>query len=163
VTTSQRIAISLLSVLLALAIAALCLGVLNSLHNPKLWLTATVGFFFYGLLFCSAGWLLALPLVVLIRRADGWHFWAALAVGSAIGPATMILFAAYLELKSNLPWSAIFSHRNPLSNTLTWLSAVISLLTTLFFLLFLRRAQREQPKDVIAAQIAPPDNFKRNI
>jgi hypothetical protein len=45
VTTSQRTAISLLSVLLTLAIAAPCLGVLNSPHNPKMWLTATVGFF----------------------------------------------------------------------------------------------------------------------
>jgi hypothetical protein len=158
VTTSQRIAISLLSVLLTLAIAAPCLGVLNSPHNPKMWLTATVEFFFYGLLFCFPGWLLALPLVVLIRRADGWHFWAALAVGSAIGPAAMILFATYVGLKSNLPLNAIFSLRTPMSNTLTYLATVLSLLTTLFFLLFLRRAQREQ-QNSIASQALTSPNF----
>lgn len=160
-TTSQRIAISLLSVLLTLAIAAPCFGVLNSPHNPKMWLTATVGFFFYGLLFCFAGWLLALPLVVLIRRADGWHFWAALAVGSAIGPVTMILFAIYVGLKSNVSLNAIFSHRDPMSNTLTCVAAVISLLTTLFFLLFLRRAQREQQNNIAGQSVSSP-NFDRN-
>jgi hypothetical protein len=156
-TTSQRIAISLLSVLLTLAIAAPCLGVLNSPHNPKMWLTATVGFLFYGFLFCFAGWLLALPLVVLIRRADGWHFWAALAVGSAIGPAIMILFAIYVGLKSNLPLNAIFSHRDPMSITLTYLAAVLSLLTTLFFLLFLRRAQREQQNSIVSPTLTSPN------
>jgi hypothetical protein len=158
VTTSQRIAISLLSVLFTLAIAAPCLGVLNSPHNPKMWLTATVGFFFYGLLFCSVGWLLALPLVVLIRRADGWHLWAPLAVGTAIGPATMILFTIYVGLKSNLPLNAIYSHRDPMSNTFICLATVISLLTTLFFLLFLRRAQREQQNKIASQAVTSPDS-----
>jgi hypothetical protein len=153
VTTSQRIAISLLSVLFTLAIASLLLAVLNTPHNPKLWLTAILGFFFYGLLFCAAGWLLGLPLVVLVRRTDGWHFWTALAIGTAIGPITITLFALWQGLKSNIPLSVVFFHRNPLSNTLTWLAAAIALLTTLFFLLALRRAQREQNKDVGDGQI----------
>jgi hypothetical protein len=153
VTTSQRIAISLLSVLLALAIASPLLAVLNSPHNPKLWLTATLGFFFYGLLFCAAAWLVGLPLVVLVRRTDGWHFWTALAIGTAIGPITITLFALWQGLKSNIPLRVVFFHRNPLTNALTWLAAAIALLTTLFFLLALRRTQREQNKDVGDGQI----------
>jgi hypothetical protein len=69
----------------------------------------------------------------------------------------MILFTIYVGLKSNLPLNAIFSQRDPMSNTLTCLAAVISLLTTLFFLLFLRRAQREQQNSITSQTVTSPN------
>jgi hypothetical protein len=46
-------------------------------------------------IFCSAGflvilgWLVALPLVLVIDRADGWRFWVLGIYGTLLGPAIM--------------------------------------------------------------------------
>ena len=79
------------------------------------------------------GWLLGVPFVLLVRNAKGWRFWIYLALGSGIGPGIILI----MSLRSVEPadYSAV-----PIS-------AAISSLTTLIYLLLLRRAQLARKSD----------------
>jgi hypothetical protein len=89
-----------------------------------------------GVIFASPGWLISLPLVLTVSNIRGWHFWAKLAIGSAIGPIVMsgiALYGRWSHPKSASSESYMF----PL------LATAISALASLFFLLLLRRAQNQ--------------------
>ena len=81
------------------------------------------------------GWLLGLPYVLLVRSSRGWRFWVYLALGSGIGPA-LVLFAVLTRASS---------HDLTTDDYVNFcISAVVSSLTTLTYLLLLRRAQLAQ-------------------
>jgi len=85
------------------------------------------------LLFMLPGWILALPFVIYFKNADGWRAWAILAVGTAIGPCFM------------LGWPLLAFGR------INWqgdgpggvMALFIGFLTTLFYVLLLRRFTRK--------------------
>ena len=100
----------------------------------------------------------------MVRRTNGWHFWVLLAAGSCIGPVIMVLFAAYRSTQTG--WRSGVNLRNLVAapHSLLYLAAGVSFLTTLFFLLFLRRAQRTRnPKRIgfMTGQLAVPEDFDR--
>jgi multisubunit Na+/H+ antiporter MnhC subunit len=100
----------------------------------------------------------------MVRRTDGWRFWAVLAVGTVIGPMTILAFAVYQGLKSNSPLRMILFANDPMPNPLMLLAAGISFLTTLFFLLFLRHAQQIRKSERVGfmrGQLEVPDDFDR--
>jgi hypothetical protein len=78
------------------------------------------------------GWLLGLPYVLLVRNCIGQRFWAYLALGSGIGPV-LVLFAVLTRTDS---LSLTTDDYGTFCS-----SAVVSILTTLTYLLLLRRAQ----------------------
>lgn len=92
----------------------------------------------FVLVFSLLGWLLAIPAVILVKQVSGWRFWMWWGVGTCIGPAVMwgLALPAFLaDLFSGSPPL----HLDPWGVTE---SAAVACLTTLFYLLMLRRSQR---------------------
>jgi len=99
--------------------------------DPMLWLCVVAS------IFALPGWLLALPMVLLVQRVDGWRFWAIWAIGTAIGPLVLIGFDLYEWLAGGrvgpcTDWGSSFH----------WTGAWVAAVTALVYLLLVRRAQR---------------------
>ena len=89
---------------------------------------------------CSlVGWLFSAPLVLIVRSVRGWRFWIYWALGSCFGPLLMLALFALTFVPSghgsNPHWSP------PQLKGLIYLAATISILTTLLYLLLLRRIE----------------------
>jgi phosphatidylserine synthase len=145
-TTWRRISDSLLSVFFALAIGALCFAVLNSPSHPKAWLYALDFTFFVGLPFCGAGWLVSLPMVLMVRRTKGWRFWVLLCAGSCIGPVIMVFSALYRAHQRGRLSGVNLRNLVSAQHSLIYLAAGVSFLTTLFYFFFC--VERNEPSDV---------------
>lgn len=104
--------------------------------SPQAWLGSIVFFDYWVVLLSLPGWLLAIPAVLLVRDLRRRRFWLYLALGSCIGPVLILGIAFYSALSA--PNFAGFP-RNSMSTA--YLAAGISFLTTLIYLLLLRRAQ----------------------
>lgn len=81
------------------------------------------------------GWLLGIPYVLLVRSGRGTRFWIFLALGSGIGP--VIVFSPLLY--SLLAHSSLPSEHADYSTVA--ISAAVSSLAALIYLLLLRRVQ----------------------
>jgi hypothetical protein len=94
--------------------------------------------FITGMVFILSfpGWLLAIPIVLAVRNVKGWRFWMYFALGSSIGPAWILGMGLYFWLVS--PHHSGFS---PGPIDLYYRAVAVSSLTTLIYLLQLRRAQ----------------------
>ena len=83
------------------------------------------------ILLTFAGWLVAIPLVLLVKGFCRWRFWAWLAGGSCIGPVLWLVWRMVAEKGSaRFDLSAMPSQ-----------AIVVSFLATLIFILLLQRAQ----------------------
>jgi hypothetical protein len=138
----KRLFYSLISVVIG---AGVCGGVLVSqqmIMNPHMrfslqaWLGSIAFFDYWVVLLSLPGWLLAIPAVLLVRDLRRWRFWVYLALGSFIGPVLILGIAFYSAVRA--PNFAGFP-RDSMSTA--YLAAGISFLTTLIYLLLLRRAQ----------------------
>ncbi|HEY1903824.1 MAG TPA: hypothetical protein VGG56_15430 [Terracidiphilus sp.] len=89
--------------------------------------------------FCLIGWVFAVPAVLLVTNIRGGRFWLYWVLGSCVGPLLMLALCAVVFLVfpqgSGSPWL------NPALRPLVYLAGAISSLTSLFYLLLLRRAQ----------------------
>jgi hypothetical protein len=129
-----RIGYSLLSALIVLIVLSLGIGISNFRNGASEILTAALATFIYGGYLCLAGWILALPLVISIRRYRGWRYWTMMAGGTCIGPLVILLGALYL---------AHYAYH------LVYLAAGVSFLTSLLYLSFVRPRSKpvaEPPK-----------------
>lgn len=143
-TTHQRIGASLLSVLLAVSIVGPCASITTQAGKAE-WIGTTMILVVFWSPFCVLGWLLSLPVILRIRRIDKWRFWFLLAMGTGIGPAIMFSIAicfevsAVIERISSPNW-------DPAIKNYVYIATAISFLTTLIYLLILRRIEnRRQP------------------
>jgi hypothetical protein len=138
----KRLFYSLISVVLAAGISGAAVMLQQLLTNPhaqlgaEAWLGSVVFFDYWVVLLSLPGWLLAIPAVLLVTNLQGWRFWMYLVLGSFIGPVLILAIAIYSSIQG--PSFAGFS-RDAVSTA--FLAAAISCLTTLFYLLLLRRAQ----------------------
>jgi hypothetical protein len=94
--------------------------------------------FFVAMVFLVSlpGWLLAIPIVLAVRNIAGWRFWMYFALGTFIGPIWILSMGLYFSLVS--PHHAGFA---PGPSDLYYRAVAVSSLTTLIYLLLLRRAQ----------------------
>jgi hypothetical protein len=81
------------------------------------------------LFFTLPGWFLALPCVIYFKNADGWRAWAILGIGTAIGPCFLVSLTLIPTGRINLQGAG----------TAVLMALSISFLTTLFYVLLLRR------------------------
>jgi hypothetical protein len=94
--------------------------------------------FFVVMVFLASlpGWLLAIPIVLAVRNIAGWRFWMYFALGTGIGPLWILGMGLYFSLVS--PHHTGFA---PGPIDLYYKALAVSSLTTLIYLLLLRRAQ----------------------
>ena len=76
---------------------------------------------------------MAVPFVILFKSADGWRAWATLAIGTAIGPI-FLLTPNLVATGGQISWQA--------GGAGVVMSLVIGFLTTVFYVLLLRRFKR---------------------
>jgi hypothetical protein len=104
--------------------------------SPQAWFGSVVFFDYWVVLLSLPGWLLAIPAVLLVRDLRRWRFWVYLALGSCVGPVLIFGIAFYSALSApsfaGLPQNSVSA---------ACLAAGISFVTTLLYLLLLRRAQ----------------------
>jgi hypothetical protein len=102
------------------------------LHPMGLW-TAILFFDPWVIMLSLPGWALAIPIVLLVKNIYGWRFWMYWVIGLCLGPAIILAVALYTGPGLGaIPFG---------STSLVYLAAAISGLTTLLYLLRLRRAQ----------------------
>lgn len=138
----KRLIYSLVSVLVGAGVAGAVVTA-NELatnahgHISALGLTvAVLGFDCWVVAFSLPGWLLAIPIVLLIKNIGGWRFWMYWLIGSCFGPALILAVGLNNGLRSTN--FDLFFHN---AMSMMRLAAPISCLTTLLYLLLLRRGQ----------------------
>ncbi len=104
--------------------------------NPIALITAIVFFDSWVVLLSLPGWLLGIPLVLLVKNIRGWRFWMYWAIGVCFGPLLVLGVAFY-----NAARAPNFAGFPDSSMSIAWLAGAISGLATLFYLLLLRRGQ----------------------
>jgi len=85
------------------------------------------------------GLLLGIPFVLVVKNTIGRRFWAYLALGSGIGPGLFFIELLYSFLTRARSGRGAAESADYSS---LWMSAFISSLTTLIYLLLLRRTQQ---------------------
>jgi hypothetical protein len=139
----KRILLSLLSVVVATVVCIVGMVLADALKSKQfnfrssevlLTIAVTVGF-------CMVAWILSLPVVLLISKIAGWRFWFYWILGSCVGPALML--GLILLIYVVFPHSPDASWFVPAEMSLVYIAGTISSLTSLFYLLFLRRAQKK--------------------
>jgi len=94
---------------------------------------------------CLVGWVITAPLVLIVRKIPAGRFWIYWIIGSCVGPVLMLgLFAAVFLL---VPHSPNEHWIRPELWPLVYMAATISSITSLFYLLLLRRAQGKAATD----------------
>ena len=147
ISRSRRLVYSFLSVLIGWAIvdAGLLAGgaVLDGSYRRNLGVTGTIldffAVFWIGGVLCLIGWALSLPIVITVSRFERSRFCIFLLVGTAIGPLTMIAAEMVLEVYRVLenPNSTFGA---PEFGKFLLLPASVSFVTTLIYLLLMRRS-----------------------
>jgi hypothetical protein len=82
------------------------------------------------------GWLLALPLVLLVRNVRGWRFWIYWAIGICIGPLIVLLVERVAASRG-----FVLAGMPGGSDAAFYLATAISALSSLIYLLLVRRGQ----------------------
>ncbi len=99
-------------------------------------------------LLCFPGWLAAVPMVLLVQDVSRWRFWAYWAAGACFGPALVVALALFDAVRApdfeGFPQSSL---------SVVWTAGATSALTSLVYLLLLRRARNREEYVVGAAAI----------
>ena len=148
VSVWRRLLYSLLSVLAANVAFASVLTLYQILHvglktieSPgvgpfRVFFTLFLTYFAVSLGLSAVGWILATPLVILGQRVNGWRFWIYLAIGAILGPLALEAVTAYVYLSSKNRGTY------PSFSVADIFALIVSSLTTLIFLLLVRRANQ---------------------
>lgn len=84
-------------------------------------------------LFSLPGWLVAIPIVVIVKDYSGWRLWACAIAGVCIGPVLILGLAIYAYLTN--PRSSGFAQG---SSVFLVLATAVSVLATIIYLLLAR-------------------------
>ena len=147
----KRLLYSLVSVMLGAGLSGAWVAAQEFISNSHGRISAiglsTAILFFDGwvIVLSIPGWLLATPLVLLVRNVRGWRFWVYWAIGACFGPVLILGVALYTALKA----SAFAGFSRDLL-PLAYMAGAVSGLTTLFYLLLLLRAQARSSMDANA-------------
>lgn len=138
----KRFLYSFLSVVLGAGVSGACGAAQQVLSNAHghlsamaLW-TVILSFAPWVIVLSLPGWFLALPLVLLVRNVRGWRFWMYWIIGICFGPAIVLLVNGIATTRgfslAGIPGGL---------NAAIYLSAAISGLSSLIYLLLLRLGQ----------------------
>jgi hypothetical protein len=107
------------------------------LNAEALW-TAILFFDPWVITLSSPGWLLALPLVLVVRNVRAWRFWMYWGIGVCFGPILVLLVERIAASKG----FALAGIPGGMS-TAYYLATAISAVSALIYLLLLRRGQTQ--------------------
>jgi len=149
----KRLLLSLLSMILGPVVCLLGM-VLYSMAKSQpvsfrstevlLALAVTVGF-------CIIAWVLSIPVVLLITNIRGWRFWFYWVLFTCVGPALMLgLIATIFYVMPHSPDGHWF---NPMYLPLVYGAGAIACLTSIIYLLLLRRAQVRAERKLAAGRV----------
>jgi hypothetical protein len=147
----KRLIYSLVSAVVGAGVSGACAAAQQFVANSHghlsamgLW-TAILFFDPWVIVLSLPGWVLAIPIVLLVRNIRGWRFWMYWAVGILIGPVLIMAVALYSGPGlGGLPGGSM---------SLLYLATAISALTTLIYLLLLRRGQARASVQASAAVV----------
>ena len=132
---------SLLSMVVAATVCLLCVvleSVLKS-HTAKIHSSEVVLTIGVMIGFCTVGWVFAVPVVLAVTNIRKWRFWLYWVLGSCVGPLLMLALSAVVFIV--FPQNSTKTMISPAVLPLVSLAGAVSSLTSLFYLLLLRRAQ----------------------
>lgn len=132
-TTLKRMGLAFASTLLAFAVFAILGVVPTAVRYGSRYAQPGVQILPVYLFFTLPGWFLALPFVIYFKNSDGWRVWAIMAIGTAIGPCFLLCLALIASGKMN--WHG--------DGAGVLMALFIGFLTTLFYVLLLRRFTRK--------------------
>ena len=150
-TAPKRIALAFGCLLLAFAIFGIVGTVPTLIRDGPSHARFEIEILPVYLVVAVAGWLLAIPFVILFKDADSWRAWAILAIGTAIGPI-FLLTPNFVASGGHISWQA--------EGTGVAMSLFIGFLTTVFYVLLLRRFKRSVPVDPSSVHL---DFAKRDL
>lgn len=145
----KRVLFSLVSMVAAAVVCLSCVvleSVIKShpanIHSSEVVLTiaVTVGF-------CMVGWVFAVPVVLIVTNIRAWRFWLYFVLGSCVGPVLMLALSALVFIV--FPQNSGSTWFSPALLPLLYLAAAVSSLTSLLYLLLLRRAQRHADRKAL--------------
>ena len=120
-----RTVLSLISAILAATVVSVILQVLQYRSDSKL--SGVLQFTLFEMMLVIPGWLVAIPLVLLVDTLAGWRFWFIGIVGLLIGPVIAGIATIWGCGRSAQCWR---------DSSLLFAAAVgVSLLTVVFYLL----------------------------
>ena len=135
----KRLVYSLASAVLGAGVSGACAAAQQVIANSHGHLSAmavwtSILFFDPWVIALSLpGWVVGIPLVLLVTNIRGWRFWVYWAIGIGIGPLLVLAVALYSGPGfAGLPGSSMSA---------VYLAGAVSGLTTLLYLLLLRRGQ----------------------
>jgi hypothetical protein len=99
-------------------------------------LTGVIYFDTWVVVLSVPGWLLAIPIVLLVKNIRGWRFWMYCAIGVLFGPALILAIGFYSALRA--PSFAGFPGD---SMSVVYIATAVSGLATFLYLVLLRSAQ----------------------
>ena len=139
----QSLTYSVVSLTVAASVCSLFFSILDGVNGKP---GALISCFYYGLaiFICSLpGWVLALPIVLLVADTKMWRAWVLLAIGSGIGPLLMLSLGAYVSLTSTtlVVWA-------PEAKNLVLLSTTVSTVTTLLYLVLLGHGSKRAVSEI---------------
>jgi hypothetical protein len=150
----KRLIYSLVSAVLGAALAGAWVAAQQFLENAHghlsavALLTAILFFDPYVITLSLPGWVLAVPIVLLVRNIRGWRFWMYCAVGTFFGPFLILAVASYSAFRG--PSLAGFPGN---SMSTVYMAAAVSGLSSLIYLLLLRRGQTKAAYRASAAMV----------
>jgi hypothetical protein len=137
----KRVLFSLVSMVVAATVCLLCVvlqSILKShpanIHSSEVVLTIAV---MIG--FCMVGWVFAVPVVLIVTNFRKGRFWLYWVLGSCVGPLLMLALSAVVFIV--FPQNSTKTMMSPVLLPLIYLATAVSSLTSLFYLLLVRRAQ----------------------
>jgi hypothetical protein len=138
----KRLIYSLVSMLIGAGVSGAAVTAREILANAHGRISATglliaaLGFGTWVVVFSVPGWLMAIPIVLLVRNIRGWRFWMYFALGACFGPV-LILGVGFYSAVRGMSFEGFPGH----SMSVVYIAGAVSSLTTLLYLLWLRGAQ----------------------
>jgi hypothetical protein len=134
-TRWKRVGLSFASAVIAEIMTALAINIPGGRH---LFLEHIFGFIYFASFLVIPGWLLALPVLLFLKRTDGWHLGLMALIGISIGP--------FIDLGMDL-WSFLSSPTAIFNIYLPWLymATAISAIATALYLTALKLFSNPTP------------------
>jgi len=136
-TRLKRVGLSFASAVTAELIVGISVAISS---GRDLFFEHAFGFVYFASILVIPGWLIALPIIVIPKKADSLPIWKLAVIGTLIGPGIMFAIGIYAAIANH---TGLNYKRE--AYYLVGLAAVVSFLTTAIYLTALELLSRRTP------------------